>query len=72
MMTRSDHEAKQLPEGGSGAAWAEWIVVTVILIAASYALFQAVGVELGASLSDALERLKSILGGIMTLPKSGR
>jgi len=72
MMTRSDHEETQLPEGDSGAAWAEWIVVTVILIAASYALFQAVGVELGASLSDALERLKSILGGIMTLPKSGR
>ena len=71
-MTRLDHEETQLPEGDLEAAWAEWVVVTVILIAASYALLQAVGVELGASLSDALQRLKSILEGMMTLLNPGR
>ena len=71
-MTRLDHEETQLPEGDLEAAWAEWVVVTVILIAASYALLQAVGVELGASLSDALQRLKSILKGMMTLLNPGR
>jgi len=71
-MTRSDHEETQLPEGGPGAAWAEWVVVTVILIAASYALLQAVGVELGAFHNNALQRLKSFLEGIMTLLKPGR
>ena len=71
-MTRLDHEETQLPEGDLEAAWAEWVVVTVVLIAASYALLQAVGVELGASLSDALHRLKSFLEGIVTLLKPGR
>jgi len=70
-MARLDHEETQLREGNSGAAWAEWVVVTVILIAASYALFQVIGVELGASPSDALQRLKSILEGIVTLLKPG-
>ena len=61
MITRPNRQATRLLEGESGAAWVEWVVVGLILILATYALFQAVGAEFGPSHQGALEGLKSIL-----------
>jgi Flp pilus assembly pilin Flp len=46
----------------SGAELVEWIVVTFILILATYALLQAVGPELRSFGEAVLERLGNILG----------
>ncbi|NLV74222.1 MAG: hypothetical protein GXY52_06020 [Chloroflexi bacterium] len=43
-----------------GAAIAEWVVVTIILTIATFALLQAVGPELVGFIQQALEKIKSI------------
>lgn len=46
----------------SGAEFVEWVVVTLILIVATYALLQAVGPEVSALAGTILERVGNILG----------
>ena len=63
-----DHDSAQSPgkAAGGGQPWAslvEWVVVTLILITATCAFAQAVGLEIGTLGSNALERLGNILGG---------
>jgi len=60
-MTWLTCKAVRLLRSESGAALVEWMVVTLILILATYALFQAVGAQLDVLGSDALKWIRSIV-----------
>jgi hypothetical protein len=46
----------------SGAELLEWVIVTAILIVATYAILQVVGAEFGAVASAVLLRIRAFVG----------